>query len=103
MKIVVKRVGQEPEVKEVENELHTLQELVGGYIQCVNLPNNILCVCDEEGKLKNSLPNIVLGADVICGNIFFCSAGEEDFESLNDEQIEFIINIIHIFEIKSKK
>ena len=31
MKIVIKRVGQVPEVKEIKGELHEMQEIVGGY------------------------------------------------------------------------
>lgn len=100
MKIVVKKVGQQPEIKEIENELHAIQEIVGGYIECVGFPNNILCVLNEEGKLKRLQPNFIYNSDIIVGDVFFCAAGEEDFESLNDEQVEFIMNIMHIFEIK---
>ena len=102
MKIVVKKAGQQPEIKEIENELHTMQEIVGGYIQCISLPENIFCVCNEEGKLMNLPPNFVYNTDVIVGDVFFCAASEEDFESLSDEQVEFIMNIMHIFEIKQK-
>ena len=101
MRIIVKKVNQQPEVIEVRNELYELQNIVGGYIQCVSLPNDIICVCNEEGKLMNLLPNFIYNSDVIVGDVFFCSDGEEDFESLNDEQIEFIMNIMHIFEVKS--
>lgn len=102
MKIVVKEVGQEPEVKEVENELHVLQGIVGGYIQCVSLPKNVLCICNEEGKILNMPANIVLGFDVICGDILFCSSNGEDFDSLNDEQIELVTNIIKEFKISKR-
>ena len=52
MKVVVKRPAEKPEVMEIENELHALQEIVGGYIECVGVIDNIICVCNEEGKLK---------------------------------------------------
>ena len=100
MKVVVKRPAEKPEVMEIENELHALQEIVGGYIECVGVIDNIICVCNEEGKLKGLPPNFVLHGDMIVGDVFFCSAGEEDFESLPDEDIEFLMNIMHIFEIK---
>lgn len=100
MKIVVKRPAEKPEVQEIENELHAMQEIVGGYIECVNIIDNILCVCNEEGKLMRLPPNFVFNGDMIVGDVFFCAAGDEDFESLTDEQIEFIMNVMHIFEIK---
>ena len=101
MRIAIKKPGQPIEIKEVENELRALQEIAGGYIQCVNIFDNVLCVCNEEGKLKDLPANFVLGNDVIVGNVFFCAAGDEDFESLNDEQIEILMNEMHIFEIKN--
>lgn len=100
MKVVVKRPAEKPEVMEIENELHALQEIVGGHIECVGVIDNIVCVCNEEGKLKGLPPNFVLHGDMIVGDVFFCSVGEEDFASLPDEDIEFLMNIMHIFEIK---
>ena len=101
MKIVVKKAGQQPEVREIPNELHEMQEIVGGYIQAVGLIDNILCVCNEEGKLIGLNPNFILNDDLIVGDVFFCAAGEEDFDSLNDDQVEFVMNLLHIFEIKN--
>ena len=75
MKIVVKKVGQKPEVKEINGELHEMQEIVGGYIECINIVENILCVCNEEGKLMGLLPNLVFNRDIIVGYVFFCAVG----------------------------
>lgn len=98
MKIVVKKAGFNPKVKEIQGELREMQEIVGGYIQCIPFPNNILCVLNEEGKLKNLKPNFIYNSDVIVGDVFFCSAGAEDFESLSEEQVEFIANAMHFYE-----
>ena len=100
MKVVIKKAGQEPEVKEIPDELHEMQKIVGGYIQAIGIIDNILCVCNEEGKLEGLTPNFIFNGDIIVGDVFFCAAGEEDFESLNDDQIELIMGIMHIFEIK---
>lgn len=100
MKIVVKRPAEKPEIQEIENDYRLMQALVGGYIECVSVIDNIVCVCNEEGKLMRLPPNFVLNGDMIVGDVFFCAAGDEDFESLNDEQVEFIMNVMHIFEIK---
>ena len=98
MKIVVKKACQNPEVKEINCELHEMQDIVGGWIQAFNITDNILCVCNEEGKLMGLTPNFVFNGDIICGDVFFCSAGEEDFESLNDDQIEFLMITMNFFE-----
>ena len=95
MKIVVKKVGQKPEVKEIENELHVLQEIVGGYIECFQVFDNVICVCNEEGKLKGLPINFIFGGDIIVGDVFFVATGEEDFESLDNYQIKVIMNIMN--------
>ena len=99
MKIVVKRAGKNPEVKEIKETLENLQEIVGGYIECIDFGfSNILLVCNEEGKLLGLPANFVFRGDVIVGDVFFCSAGREDFGSLTDDQIVFLMVIMNYFE-----
>ena len=98
MKIVVKKVGQKPEVKEINGELHEMQEIVGGYIECINIVDNILCVCNEEGKLMGLPQNFAFNGDIIVGDVFFCVGGEEDFESLSDDKIELLMVTMNLFK-----
>ena len=99
MRIIVKKVGQNPEVKEIQGTLENLKEIVGGYIECVDFGyDNILMVCNEEGKLLRLPPNFAYMNDVIVGDVFFCSGGEEDFESLTDDQVEFLMTVLNFFE-----
>lgn len=102
MKIVVKKANELPEVKEIKGTLENLKEIVGGYIECINVFDNILCVCNEEGKLLGLPVNFLFMNDVIVGDVFFCAGGEEDFESLNDEQVEDIMLIMNAVE-KAKR
>ena len=53
MKIKFFGVGQEPCYKEIENSLEAMQELVGGYIEMIELENRNYLVCNEEGKIRN--------------------------------------------------
>ena len=102
MKIVVKKVGQTPEVREVENELHVFQEIVGGYIECFQIFDDVLCVCDEEGKLKGLPINFVFGGDIIVGDVFFCAAGIDDFESLHEYQANILMRAFTSIENNRK-
>jgi len=100
MTIVVKKAGCKPEVRKISGELHEMQEIVDGYIECFGIGfDNIVCVCNEEGKLIGLTPNFMMNGDLIVGDVFFCQAGEEDFESLTDEQVDFIMGVIQIFEV----
>ena len=92
MKIIACRVGEEPKQIEIENTLEAMQEFVGGYIEVVSLGiRNLVLVCDDEGKLKEKLPNYELirssgNVDVIVGDFFICKAEGEDMTNCNGWQ-----------------
>lgn len=71
---VVIRVSGEVEVFDRKPDLATLQKLVGGNIQAVPLWQNVVFVCDEEGRLKNyklnSLATLLCTAPVF-GDVVF--------------------------------
>lgn len=90
MKIIVKEPCKKGEVIEVENNLETFQKIVGGYIEVYPIFEDMLIILNEEGKLKNLEPNLILKNDVIVGTVAIAGRGEEDFISLTDEQIDII-------------
>ena len=98
MKILVIEPMKEPYVKEIDGKLETMQSIVGGIIQAIypfDHPD-IALICNDEGKLNKLRLNRALFdkdgniVDIIAGTFFLCSAptDSENFESLNDEQIE---------------
>jgi len=99
MKVVVKKVNKTQEVVTIPNELKALQSLVGGMIEIVEIGDGVLMVCNEEGKLKNLYPNLIISDDVIVGNIFFCANKDCNFCSLNEKQIEVVTKFINDNEI----
>lgn len=98
MKIITKAVGEHAVTKKVEKlELADMQSLVDGLIQPVYLGKEIICWCNEEGKLNNMDVNLALASeedgtivDTIHGNIFFTNEAEGD-EGLNPKQIELLL------------
>lgn len=109
LRIVLKKVGKIPEIMNIENTLEAKQELVGGLIEVVGgLKDNILLVCNEEGKLANLLPNLMFDFDYIAGDCFFVGDDYEngDFKSLTDNQINEVYDIcnkreiINLFELE---
>lgn len=72
MKVVIKRVGQFAQVKEIENSLESMQTVVGGYIEMLPMPCDpkMDLVFNEEGKFECK-PNIVFPEikDVLFGDI----------------------------------
>ena len=68
--------------------LEQLQEIVGGYIQCIRLSPSTVLVCDDDGKYKgyevNDLATMILrdafkgSDDFIVGNVLVCKTNEID-------------------------
>lgn len=91
IKVLYKEPGKEPEVREIANDLPTIQSLVGGYIESVTL-DDIVLICNEEGKLLRMEPNLYVEAidDVICGPVVFCRVKNYDFADIGDNDVKWI-------------
>ena len=62
MRVVIALPGKLAEVAEIENDSKSLQQAVGGYIE--TLPSwfeDVVLICNEEGKLKRMEPNRAIG------------------------------------------
>lgn len=91
--IVVMEPRKRPKIRQVEDlSLKVMQQIVEGYIQVVDMGDNILLVCNEEGKLQNKLGNFPLGDDIIVGTVLFCCGFGEEMIGLTSDQTETILN-----------
>ena len=90
LRVLIVEPEKPPYVAEIENNLRSLQEMVGGNIQYVELDRDTFFYCNEEGKLLGLLGNRKLdNGDIVAGTFIICredGTGEE--ASLTDEQIE---------------
>ena len=79
MKVFFKEPGKAIRQMQVPNDLHTLQQLIGGYLESVTLCTDLVVLCDEEGRLKGLPHNCeVCGVD-FCGPIMFVGADKDKF------------------------
>ena len=95
MKVLVVEPEKEPYVKEIDNGLSSLQKEVGGYIEAVYpFEDPVAIICNEEGKLEGLPLNRALRDedghvyDIIAGTFLIAGLSEDNFCSLDDEQIE---------------
>lgn len=102
LKILLKKVGREPEIKFINNTLKAKQKLVGGLIEVLDFEDDTLIICNEEGKLLNLPPNTIFDMDYIAGDYFVVGNDFEnaDFKSLTDKQIQNVTPIINEKSIK---
>lgn len=84
MATIIKSTGETVEVQPKNNEyfsLEEMQEIVGGYIEFVYLPDDKIMVVNEEGKIHNLPMNDVASVyvapyDYIAGNALICKNNE---------------------------
>lgn len=92
LKVIFKEVGKEPVVMEIDDTLEAKQKLVGGLIEIVPYKDDLLLVCNEEGKITNLKPNLQFDYDYIAGNCFIVGDDYENsgFKSIEESQVEDI-------------
>ena len=93
IRILYVQPGKHPEERFAMNELHPLQQLVGGDIQAVYpwSKDNVALICNDSGKVDGlPLNRCIEDYDVIAGNFFICGFSGEEFCSLTDKQLSAI-------------
>ena len=92
IKILVVEPFKLPYEKTIPNRLKDKQNVVGGYIEYVRLleDEDVVLICNEEGKINGSSYNRDIGYDIIFGTFMIVRESADDGEdrSLTAEQIE---------------
>ena len=89
IKILKIESQKRPYEKEITNDLEGIQGEVEGLFECIDLDNNCVLVCNEEGKLNGMELNRRVANDIIAGPFFIVGDSEDgEFISLTNEQIE---------------
>lgn len=96
MCVLVVEPERRPEVREIDDSLKAMQEIVGGLIQPICLEDSVVLVCNDEGKFMDLPANRGLRDkngqiyDIVFGTFFLCGAPADydHFTSLTPEQIE---------------
>lgn len=94
MKVLRIEPGQEPELIDIENKLESLQQQVGGYIECVTLISGELeMIVNEEGWLLELPFNefaSMLSNHHIAGTAIIASVAGEEFTELDPRQYNYL-------------
>jgi hypothetical protein len=99
IQIVVVEPNKKPYKKMMPNTLEAMNEVVGGYIEVLNIGKtetgaSIAITMNEEGKLKGLPVNrFIVGFDVLVGTFFITAYNlEGDNVSLTDQGANYFIN-----------
>lgn len=95
MKVLMVEPGKSPCEVEIQGNLESLQEAVGGDIQAVYpYEEPVALICNEEGKFTGLPLNRALYDedghmyDIVAGNFLIVGLGEEDFTDLSPDLME---------------
>ena len=81
--ILLKRPGSNTwEPIKVKNELETFQNLVGGYIEIVNIGHHVVVVCDEEGRIKGKPFCATINDIDFVGTVLMVGTKKDEFDDI---------------------
>ena len=103
---VVKEPYKKAEVVNIDDDLETLQKIVGGCIAAGDLPDidDVYGFCNDEGLLIGLQPNVYRPQwkDVLFGPLVFVGAGDEgESVSLKEEQITRLMEYFQKHSVNS--
>ena len=92
IQVVLCEPGKKARVTTIQNDLASLQKMVGGYIEAVYpFEDPVAIICDEEGKLNGAMPNRSLKDDqgriydILTGPFIVTGLSEDNFASLSKD------------------
>ena len=100
IKVLYKKPYEQPKVVEIEDTYESIRDLIGGYIEFIDIPEveGVEVILDEEGKLKGLDPNFDIPEyfDTIVGPALI--VGSDGFGgtiSLTADQVSKVLEYIY--------
>lgn len=93
--VLIKEPAQEPRLKEIDNDIGAIQNIVDGYARYLSLPNirNVICCANEDATIENEnyMPNL-LNPFIDCtvaGTVVMVGINDDgSFKSLNQKDVK---------------
>ena len=88
IRVLTKMPGSMWRVQHMDNTLEALQKYVGGYIETVTLFQDVVAICNEEGRLLGLPENCnILGYD-FCGPVILAGTKGDEFADVPENLIK---------------
>ena len=94
MRAIKKEPGRRAQVVEIENDLRTLQEAVGGYIETVTLPYGLCIICNEEGRLMGLPFNTIFAGIPLVGTFLVVGTAGEEFCDVPEKYVPKVLQLL---------
>ena len=84
IRVLVKAPGCRAKSALIANELKTMQDIVGGYIEAVPLAADAAIVCNEEGRLLRLPYNCMICGMEFYGTVILAGVDRDEFCDVPD-------------------
>ena len=87
IRVMIVEPGKDPRLEMIDNDIHVMQEIVGGYVEAhVMRHEHVYILCHEEGKLRRLPPN----RQGLYGTVVMCGYRGTEFTGLTSGQIKHL-------------
>lgn len=99
MIVLKKEPGKDPMLTDIDNTLESFQKNVGGYIETVTLTEELVIVCNEEGRIQSLPYNCTLIRVVdFYGTILVVGMQGEDYTDASVITAGYFQNVMSVEE-----
>lgn len=84
IKVLIKEPNKPCRMATIPNRLKALQEVVGGYVEVVQITTDTAILCNEEGIINNLPFNCELCGHHFFGTIAFVGVDGAEFDDLGE-------------------
>ena len=70
-----------------DNTLEAFQKAVGGYIEAVTIRDDLVLICNEEGRLLGLDPNVVINGIEFVGPVIVAGVKGDEFSSIKSSLV----------------
>ena len=93
--VVIKEPGQAPKVEPLfENTLEAFQKAVDGYIEAVTIADDLVIICNEEGRLRGLPFNARVVGITFVGTVVVAGVKGDEFASLKSRHVPSVLRML---------
>lgn len=93
--ICIKEPGSPPRIEPLfDNTLEAFQQAVGGYIETVTVADDLVLICNEEGRINGSPYNVTICGCDFFGTVLAVGIAGDEFASVKGRLVSMVLNML---------
>ena len=93
--VCIKEPGSGPRIEPLfDNTLYAFQQAVGGYIETVTIADDLVLICNEEGRINGSPYNVTIGGCDFYGPVLAVGIAGDEFASVKGVIVSMVLNML---------